>query len=108
MRITHSIIEPSYDFNERKKNDTLIPGEVYNFFIHFVDKYGDASRGYKLSNKDKYINNIVNDGSHCTIITFNWNNQGNGNIPYWVVISGDIPISTISSNVKGILLIIKL
>ena len=37
MRITHSIIEPSYDFNERKKNDTLIPGEVYNFFIHFVD-----------------------------------------------------------------------
>ena len=93
MRITHSIIEPSYDFNERKKNDTLIPGEVYNFFIHFVDKYGDASRGYKLSNKDKYINNIVNDGSHCTIITFNWNNQGNGNIPYWAVISGDIPIS---------------
>ena len=100
MRITHSIIEPSYDFNERKKNDTLIPGEVYNFFIHFVDKYGDASRGYKLSNKDKYINNIVNDGSHCTIITFNWDNQGNGNIPYWAVISGDIPISTISSNVK--------
>ena len=35
MRITHSTIEPSYDFNERKKNDTLIPGEVYNFFIHF-------------------------------------------------------------------------
>jgi hypothetical protein len=100
MRITHSIIEPSYDFNERKKNDTLIPGEVYNFFIHFVDKYGDASRGYKLSNKDKYINNIVNDGSHCTIITFNWNNQGNGNIPYWAVISGDIPISSISTNVK--------
>ena len=100
MRITHSTIEPSYDFNERKKNDTLIPGEVYNFFIHFVDKYGDASRGYKLSNKDKYINNIVNDGSHCTIITFNWNNQGNGNIPYWAVISGDIPISTISSNIK--------
>ena len=23
MRITHSTIEPSYDFNERKKNDTL-------------------------------------------------------------------------------------
>ena len=61
MRITHSIIDPSYDFNERKKNDTLIPGEVYNFFIHFVDKYGDASRGYKLSNKDKYINDVIND-----------------------------------------------
>lgn len=58
-----------------------------------------------MSNKDKYINNIVNDGSHCTIITFNWNNQGNGNIPYWAVISGDIPISSISSNVKNILLI---
>lgn len=100
MRITHSIIEPSYDFNERKKNDTLIPGEVYNFFIHFVDKYGDATRGYKLTNKDKYINNIVNDGSHCTIITIEWNNNGNGIVPYWVVISGNIPISSISSNVK--------
>lgn len=33
MRITHSTIEPSYDFNERKKNDTLIPGEVYNFLF---------------------------------------------------------------------------
>ncbi len=32
--------------------------------------------------------------------TFNWNNQGNGNIPYWAVISGDIPISSISTNVK--------
>lgn len=100
MRITHSIIDPAYDFNERKKNDTLIPGEVYNFFIHFVDKYGDATRGYKLSNKDKYINNIINDGSHCTIITIDWNNNGNGTIPYWVVISGNISISSISSNVR--------
>lgn len=100
MRITHSIIEPSYDFIERKKNDTLIPGEIYNFFIHFVDKYGDASKGYKLSNKDKYINNVINDNSHCSIITVNWNNNGNGLIPYWVVISGTVPISNISSNVK--------
>lgn len=100
MRITHSIIDPAYDFNERKKNDTLIPGEVYNFFIHFVDKYGDATRGYKLSNKDKYINNIINDGSHCTIITIDWNNNGNGTIPYWVVISGNISISSISSNIR--------
>lgn len=100
MRITHSIIDPSYDFNERKKNDTLIPGEVYNFFIHFVDKYGDASRGYKLSNKDKYINDVINDNSHCTIITVDWINGTAGTIPYWVVISGTIPISSISSNVK--------
>lgn len=100
MRITHSVIDPSYDFNERKKNDTLIPGEVYNFFIHFVDKYGDASRGYKLSNKDKYINDVINDNSHCTIITVDWINGTAGTIPYWVVISGTIPISSISSNVK--------
>jgi hypothetical protein len=81
MRITHSVIDPSYDFNERKKNDTLIPGEVYNFFIHFVDKYGDASRGYKLSNKDKYINDVINDNSHCTIITVDWINGTAGTIP---------------------------
>lgn len=68
MRITHSTIEPSYDLMN-VKGMILLFLEKYITFYSFVDKYGDASRGYKLSNKDKYINNIVNDGSHCTIIT---------------------------------------
>ncbi len=56
MRITHSVIDPSYDFNERKKNDTLIPGEVYNFFIHFVAKPGFVSNNYT---SDKHINHYI-------------------------------------------------
>lgn len=42
-------------FAKRKLTTTFIPGEIYNLFIHFVDKYGHATNGYKLSNKVKYI-----------------------------------------------------
>ena len=37
-------------FNDRKTKRTLIPGEVYNFFIHFVDKYGHCTNGYRINN----------------------------------------------------------
>lgn len=37
-------------FNRRKINKTLIAGEVYNFFIHFVDKYGHCTNGYRINN----------------------------------------------------------
>lgn len=37
-------------FNDRKTKSTLIPGEIYNFFIHFVDKYGHCTNGYKINN----------------------------------------------------------
>ena len=47
----------SKTFNKRKLTHTFIPGEIYNLFIHFVDKYGHATNGYKLSNKTKYIVN---------------------------------------------------
>lgn len=39
------------------KFKTLIPGERYNFYIHFVDKYGIASNGYKINNF--YNNGII-------------------------------------------------
>lgn len=41
-------------FNNRKQNPILIPGEVYNFFIHFVDKYGHCTNGYRLNNNIKW------------------------------------------------------
>lgn len=45
-------------FNARKQQSTLIPGEVYNFFIHFVDKYGHSTNGYRIDNTDKVsVNN---------------------------------------------------
>lgn len=31
---------------------TLIPGEVYNFFVHFVRKDGTYTNGYQLTNKN--------------------------------------------------------
>ena len=45
---------PSYSFNSRKLSCTLIPNEVYSFYIHFVDKYGHATNGYKLQNNNVY------------------------------------------------------
>ena len=44
-------INTNTNFNERKKESCLIPGEIYNFFIHFVNDYGHATNGYKLQNK---------------------------------------------------------
>lgn len=43
-------INTKLGFNTRKLNSTLIPGECYNFFIHFVDKYGHSTNGYKIEN----------------------------------------------------------
>lgn len=43
-------INTNASFNERKKRSTLIPGEVYSFYIHFVNKYGEVTDGYKLIN----------------------------------------------------------
>lgn len=103
IRIAHNIIDPRYDFEERKKNDTLIPGEVYNFFIHFVDKYGDASNGYKLYNKDKYINNVINDGSACSVFTIDWNNNNQNFVTYYVVVSGLVSLYDISNNIRSLI-----
>lgn len=51
-------INPSITFDNRRNKSTLIPGETYNFFIHFVDKYGHATNGFQLKNNIKYyINN---------------------------------------------------
>lgn len=52
-------INTNHTFNERIKNTTLIPGEVYNFYIHFIDKYGQFTNGYKLHNKN--IHNYKNE-----------------------------------------------
>ena len=52
-------INSGESFQERQIDTTLIPGEIYNFFVHFVDKYGEISKGYQLSNNtDKYVYHI--------------------------------------------------
>ena len=52
---------PKYSFNDRKLSCTLIPNEIYSFYIHFVDKYGHATNGYKLQNNKRIYNHIVGD-----------------------------------------------
>lgn len=50
-----SYINTKNSFNTRKQQSTLIPGEIYNFFIHFVDKYGHITNGYRINNTDKVL-----------------------------------------------------
>lgn len=51
-------INPNNSFNSRKIEHTLIEGEVYNFFIHFVDKYGHCTNGYRINNNLKYYHEL--------------------------------------------------
>lgn len=46
------------NFTNRCKQTTLIPDGVYNFYIHYIDKYGHATKGYKLNPKSN-INNFI-------------------------------------------------
>lgn len=52
-------INTNNSYNRRKKETTLIPGETYAFYIHFVNKYGEVSRGYKLPNNGQGNFNLV-------------------------------------------------
>lgn len=36
---------PETNYHYRLKNTTLLPGETYNFYVHFVNKYGEESDG---------------------------------------------------------------
>lgn len=49
-------INTKLSFQQRRKISTLIPDEIYNFFIHYVDKYGNVTNGYKVNNEIKYYN----------------------------------------------------
>lgn len=52
-------INTNNSYNRRKKETTLIPGEAYAFYIHFVNKYGEVSRGYKLTNNGRGNFNLI-------------------------------------------------
>lgn len=55
-----AFINTNNSFKKRKHDRTLIPGEIYSFYIHFVNKYGEATDGYKIPNKvgETNISNI--------------------------------------------------
>ena len=59
----------NYKFIENLKNynslinlihSSLIPGELYDFYIHFVDKYGIATDGYRLDCETNFIQKYKN------------------------------------------------
>lgn len=47
-------INTNNSFKDRKIQSTLLPGEVYNFYIHFINKYGEPTVGYKIPNTVKF------------------------------------------------------
>lgn len=60
-------------FNSRKINKTLIAGEVYNFFIHFVDKYGHCTNGYRINNNTVWT--TEDDNTEIVPIAFSYNGK---------------------------------
>lgn len=57
------VYDKSISFDQRINDKTLIPGEIYSFYIHFVDEYGQVTNGIKIDNKgirenNSLINNI--------------------------------------------------
>lgn len=91
----YSVSSVSYkniDFNLFKEsitnnfdNNTLLSGEVYNFYIHYVDEYGEISNGYKISNK--ILTKVINDNNNDEVITSLETRDGTININEIVPIS---------------------
>lgn len=73
-------INTNNSFKIRKKQSTLLPGEIYSFYIHFVNKYGESTDGYKISNTYG-LNNPNTDGYFEAFI------NNNGDILYKVPFS---------------------
>lgn len=51
----NSMYEYNYDL---LKETTLLPGEKYNFYMHFVSKYGEVSEGIKINSSPITIPNV--------------------------------------------------
>ena len=67
-------LNPNKSFDTRKKQHTLIEGEVYNFFIHYVDKYGHCTNGYRINNNIKYYGE-TSPNSEIIPIPFTYNDK---------------------------------
>lgn len=70
-------INTNNSFKVRKKQSTLLPGEIYSFYIHFVNKYGESTDGYRIPNIYG-LNNPNTDGYFESFI------NNNGDILYKV------------------------
>lgn len=77
--------------NDRTKNKTLLPNGVYNFFIHFVDKYGHATKGYKLNPKQKHT--VEGIDGYMTPVPFTIQNE-----KYYLLVPYDITVWQLVKN----------
>lgn len=48
----HPMLDYTTSFDSRLVHRTLVPGEVYSFYLHFIDKYGHSTSGFKIPNKE--------------------------------------------------------
>lgn len=53
----NKFINVNKSFNERKQYTTLIPNSIYAFYIHFIDKFGEISKGYIIENTNPGTSN---------------------------------------------------
>ena len=62
----------SYNANDKLKlnNIGILPDQYYNFYVHFINKYGETSKGYQI----KYFNVIIEENSKY-IKEYNLNNK---------------------------------
>lgn len=93
-------VEKVYDnastFENRRTRTTLIPNEVYNFFIHFVDKYGHVTNGYRLENKKTYIDPVSGKKSVPLPINFTSSVSQNKDV-FYVLVPEDTTFSNLNS-----------
>lgn len=96
MTYGEEYLDTHLSFDDRCINNTLIPGEVYNFYIHFYDKYGKITDGFKIEPKFYSINGInlyIPLSYYCA-----YNNRYKN---YIFAVSKDLTMSHFISNLKN-------
>ena len=77
--------------NNRIKNKTLLPNGVYNFFIHFVDKYGHSTKGYKIEPPKPYT--LEGIDTYITKVPFTYEDK-----IYYLLVPYDITLWSLVKN----------
>lgn len=83
-------------------NTTLIPGGIYDFYIHFVDKYGLPTQGYKLDNLyNIYLND---DNGYCILDVYGYKLPGTDVVVRYfaLIVKADENVLTIGENVASL------
>lgn len=94
-------IKSSYNdlrINKNIKNRTLLPNGVYNFFIHFIDKYGHATKGYKINPAKPII--VENSSDYFISIPFTLENEN-----YYCIVPANLKFVDLINYINNNLLV---